>query len=182
MDGHLTDKNAHRAASRTAEIIDVRPDAARRRLRECNSRMEACEAIREIVSNLLGCEEMALFHVKRDHEHLSLIWSFGVEPHACHFPKLFKDTALPCVMAGDHYIQHDGHHPGFHSHRSTVSAVVPIRFKGEVAAALALLRLLPQKPSIDEFDREVFEVLSNEAGEPLFGRSGSGPAGRERKR
>src|SRR5579864_7086237 len=42
---------------------DPRQDAARKRLRECSDHQQACEAIREIVSNLMGCEEMALLRL-----------------------------------------------------------------------------------------------------------------------
>lgn len=183
LDGHLIHKTGgNRVTAATADVIDLRPDAARKRLRECTSRHEACEAIREIVSNLLGCEEMALFHLRRGNAHPSLIWCFGVEPAACHFPTLFKHAALPSVMAGEHYIQRDAHHPGAGNHRADVSALVPIKFDGAIAGALALLRLLPQKAAFDQLDREVFNVLSSEAGKPLFCGAAASPDTRERKR
>lgn len=169
MDGHSIHKTGNNRAA-TTEVIDLRPDAARKRLRECATQSEACEAIREIVSNLLGCEEMALFHLRPHNTHLSLIWCFGVEPAACHFSAAFKDAALPCVMAGEHYIQQgDTHHGAAAARHARVSALLPIKFNGGIAGALALLRLLPQKAMFDPLDHEVFNVLSSEAGKPLFG-------------
>ena len=179
MDGHRTHKTSGHHAGVT-DVIDLRPDAACKRLRECANQREACEVVREIVSNLLGCEEMALFEVDRNQGHLSLIWSFGIEPKAFHLPSVFKDEALPRVMAGEVYLQHDGVDAGHFSHGRKISAVVPIKFRGKIAGALALLRLLPQKAAIDELDRGVFAVLSREAGEPLFGGATSSPANRER--
>jgi hypothetical protein len=180
LDGHLTHKTGNNRAA-TTEVIDLRPDAARKRLRECSTQSEACEAIREIASNLLGCEEMALFHLQPRNTRLSLIWCFGVAPAACHFPALFKDAALPRVMAGEHYIQNDTHH-GAAAHRAPVSALLPIKFNGGIAGALALLRLLPQKPMFDPLDQQVFDVLSSEAGKPLFGGTARRHNDRERKR
>src|SRR5579862_3216829 len=40
---------------------DLRLTAARKRLAECSGQTDAIEAVREIVSNFLGSEEMALF-------------------------------------------------------------------------------------------------------------------------
>jgi Arc/MetJ-type ribon-helix-helix transcriptional regulator len=61
------------------EASEPRSEAARERLRECKDRKNACEVVREIVSNLLGCEEMALFEVDRKQQRLELIWSFGLK-------------------------------------------------------------------------------------------------------
>ena len=164
------------------ELRDVRPDAARKRLHECKDQSNACEAIREIVSNLLGCEEMALFQVDRKHGRLSLIWSFGIQPNALHLPQRLSDSALSSVIAGETHIDAGSAAPHIVIHSHTASAFVPIHFKGKTAGMLALLRLLPQKTKIDDLDRGLLAVISSEAGKPLFGARSKGPARRGKKR
>lgn len=167
-------KEAAGKSSATQELVDLRPEAARKRLRECKSQGDACEAIREIVSNLLGCEEMALFEVRRERGRPSLIWSFEIEPKLLHLPEKFSGAAFPGEIAGE-AIATVGN-------ADEPSALVPIRFQGEMAGVLVLVRLLPQKTRLEEQDRGVLSVISEEAGKALFGHSASGPAKRERKR
>jgi chemotaxis protein CheD len=150
----------------TAESSDLRPDAARARLGECHDQASACEVIREVVSNLLGCEEMALFQLDRKRGQLSLIWSFGVEPNKLHLGQHIGESALSGVLAGEPYIRESSAN-GVSGERA--SAIVPIHVQNETAGVLALLRFLPQKTRIDTLDRELLSVLSNEAGQPLFG-------------
>lgn len=180
MESTLMQKSNGQAA--IEETRDPRPDAARKRLRECKSQAETFEAIREIVSNLLGCEEMALFGLDRKRLRFSLLWSFGVEDKTFHLPKEFVETALPGVLAGDACIDEGFNDAETGGQGEKASAFVPIRFKGETNGVLALLRLLPQKAKIDELDRGLFAVLTEEAGRPLFGGAASGPGKRERKR
>ena len=164
------------------EVIDLRPDAARKRLRECRTPAEACEAIREIVSNLLGCEEMAVYRFGSKDPQISLVWSFGIDPRAYATKELFNAPGLARVIAGEIYVDAESIRAEAVSRRKVVSAAVPIQYRGKTAAALTLFRLLPQKTKIDPFDRELFAVVSAEAGQPLFGRPGSIPAKREGKR
>ena len=166
----------------TQEVIDLRPDAARKRLRECKSQPEACEAIREIVSNLLGCEEMAVYRFADKHPKISLVWSFGIEPKAYPTKELLRDGDLARVIAGEVYVDDDAIRADIAARPQKVSAAVPIQFRGKTAAALTLFRLLPQKTMIDQFDRELIRVVSAEAGQPLFGRQISAPGKHEGKR
>lgn len=153
---------------------DPRQDAARKRLRESRDHLDACEAIREIVSNLMGCEEMALVRLDRASGRASLIWSFGIDPEAFRLPVEFHKSALPALIVGEACIEENsGEAAG-----APVTAFVPIQFKGATAAVLILFKLLPQKSRIEAPDRALFAVLSREAGKPLFG----GPASDERNR
>jgi hypothetical protein len=154
------------------EIGDPRADAAQKRLRDSEDVKDACEGIREIVSNLLGCEEMALFEVDQKQQKLELIWSFGFQSKTAHVPHKLSDPAFAGVLAGE---------PCFdHVFGDTASALIPIEFGGKTAGVLVLLRLLPQKTKIDELDRALLAVISAEAGKPLFGRHGSGTSERKR--
>lgn len=181
MDSSVLQRSDKHAAAHE-ETRDARPDAARKRLRECKSQAEAFEAIREIVSNLLGCEEMALFGLNRRQRRFSLLWSFGMEDKTFHLPNLFVEAALPGVLAGHAYIDEGFSGAEMGGKGETASAFVPIRFQGEMNGVLALFRLLPQKARIDELDRKLFSVLTEGAGRPLFGDPQRRPGKRERQR
>jgi chemotaxis protein CheD len=177
--GHFAPRE-HRTLAAIEEQGDPRAEAARKRLRECNDQANACEVVREIVSNLLGCEEMALFEVDRRERKLALIWSFGVEPAKLHLPQRLSDSALSGVLAGEACIAQVCGHVGSAGEEDKASAFVPIQFGGKTAGVLALLRLLPQKTNIDRTDKALLAVISSEAGQPLFGRSGLGKGERKR--
>jgi len=181
MGSHLAqDAGGH--TSSTEDVRDARTGAARKRLRECEDQQDACEAIREIVSNLLGCEEMALFQLERDHWRFPLIWSFGIEQKAVQLSKLLRGSALADVIAGQAHISESSGQTGIAGKGEKARAFVPIQFDGRTAAVLVLLRLLPQKAKIDELDRELFAVISREAGKGLFGGLPGSTGRSERKR
>jgi len=171
--GHFAPRE-HGSLAAIEEHGDPRAEAARKRLRECKGQRNACEVVREIVSNLLGCEEMALFEVDRKQQKLALIWSFGVEPGKLHLPQRLSDSALSGVLGGAACIAQVCGHVGSAGDQDKASAFVPIEFGGKTAGVLAILRLLPQKTNIDQMDKALLAVISSEAGRPLFGSSGSG--------
>jgi chemotaxis protein CheD len=177
--GHFAPRE-HGSLAAIEEQGDPRAEAARKRLRECKDQANACEIVREIVSNLLGCEEMALFAVDRRQQTLALVWSFGVEPGKLHLPQRLSDSALSGVLGGEACIAQVCGHVGSAGDEDKASAFVPIQFGGQTAGVLALLRLLPQKTNIDQMDRALLAVISSEAGRPLFGGSGLGKGERKR--
>ena len=155
---------------------DPRQDAARKRLRECSDHQQACEAIREIVSNLMGCEEMALLRLDCGSGSASMIWSFGLDREAFRLSQELRNAAMPALIAGEAYVY--ASNDNGKAAKAEISALIPIQFRGITAGVLVLFKLLPQKSAIEECDRESFTVLSREAGRPLFAE----PARNERKR
>jgi hypothetical protein len=160
------------------EQKDMRPEAARTMLRECNNRRQACEAIREIVANLLGCEEMALFRVNQKNGGLSLFWSFGIKPNTPYLPESIHDSALSGLLSGEAIVNDDC----VAGLDKNPSAFVPIHFRESTAGILVLVRMLPHKTKIDALDRTLLAVLSSEAGKPLFAQRAKSRARRDKKR
>jgi hypothetical protein len=157
---------------------DPRLEAARKRLRESVDQADAIEAIREIVTNLLGCEEIGLFTVSHGVEQRSsgLLWSFGIDPQRHKTLDAFDHSALHRVLQGELHIAQvadDGH--GTHENRP-LRAFVPICLHGRTVAVLVMLRLLPQKLGFDEADINLVKLLSTEAGRCLFERSANANA------
>src|SRR5579863_313171 len=68
---------AKAAAARDA-MNDLRLAAARKRLVESVDEADAIEGLREIVANLLGCEEIGLFKLDGRRK-FEVCWSFGAD-------------------------------------------------------------------------------------------------------
>lgn len=156
---------------------DPRLEAAQKRLRESVDQADAIEAIREIVTNLLGCEEIGLFTVCHGNERSSgLLWSFGIDPQRHKTLEAFEQSALHRVLQGELHIAkvaYDGH--GSRENRP-LRAFVPICLHGRTVAVLVMLKLLPQKLGFDEADINLVKLLSSEAGRCLFERSANANA------
>jgi hypothetical protein len=161
-------------ASKMKKYDDPRIEAARKRLRESAGQADAIEAIREIVTNLLGCEEIGLYTVAHGNDQgtSSLLWSFGIDPMQHGTLAAFKKEPLHRVLQGEvHVAKFAGNKSGDRSNNSVshpLRVFVPIRLNGRTVAVLVMLKLLPQKVNFDEADINLVTLLSNEAGRSLF--------------
>jgi len=141
---------------------DPRLAAARKRLAECSGQTDAIEAVREIVSNFLGSEEMALFDFRSSEART--LWSFGADSEPSRVLDALTRSGLGCLAHGECHIEHgDSPLP-----TKKTRAFVPIRLKDETVGVLAILQLLPQKSRFDAADMDLLNLLSAEAGRALF--------------
>jgi GAF domain-containing protein len=163
-----SEKNNGSGAKRsTANAVnDLRLQAARKRLAESRNEEDAIEGLREIVANLLGCEEIGLFRVDRISATFRLRWSFGVDLENYDLLQALGNAGLQRVMSGEYHIELP---PRDRFSATKARAFVPIRVANQTIAILAILRLLPQKLAFDHSDIELFKFLSEEAAKPLFG-------------
>jgi hypothetical protein len=145
---------------------DARLHAAQKRLRESVDQADTLEAVREIVTNLLGCEEIAIFHVS--HGNGSLFWSFGIDPKKHKSLDSLKHPATREILGGEPHIgpASYGAHAG--STKLPLSVLVPIRRDGCTVAVLAMLRFLPQKREFDGRDLELATLVCDEIGRTFF--------------
>jgi hypothetical protein len=144
---------------------DLRLRTARRRLAECTDQSEAIEAVREIVSNFLGSEEMVLFHADCKNAGFRTLWSFGIEPEKCNLLWALNEQGLERVLRGECHVEAGA---DADNGAKRVRAFVPIRVANDTVAVLAILQLLPQKSGFDKSDMELLTLLSGEAGKALF--------------
>ena len=122
---------------------------------------EVLLAIQEIVINLIGSEELAVLSVVPGG--LRPLVSIGVEQPRLDGLRLDAGTvgralrsAAP-VIAGD-----DG------DRDDDVTVCIPLAVNGHVLAVIAIFALLPQKPALTGFDRELFELLATHAATALY--------------
>ena len=151
--------------SDVSEMNDLRLGAARQRLAECSGQCEAIEAVREIVSNFLGSEEMALFHANCEDAEFRTLWSFGIPPEKCNLLWALNKNGLERILRGECHVESG---PDAGNGAKRVRAFVPIRMANNTVAVLAILQLLPQKAGFDKGDMELLRLLSGEAGKALF--------------
>jgi hypothetical protein len=165
------DETMNASASRMKHQ-DPRLEAARKRLRESVGQADTFEAIREIVTNLLGCEEIGLFTLEqgKKHGHSRLLWSFGIDTERHATLESFEASALEQVLQGEfHVTRVAGENQNGHGH-PPLRVFVPIRVTGRTVAVLVMLTLLPQKVGFNEEDLALVKLLSDETARALFHR------------
>jgi len=113
----------------------------------------------EIVANLVGSEEMALFESDARNEHIKLVATCGVA--ASRFDSLEVGTGVIGAVAetGRPFVRQEGG-TGDPGSDASITACLPLRIGTSVAGVLAIFRLLPHKGTLEKGDRDLFEVLS----------------------
>lgn len=127
------------------------------------SRAETLAGLQEIVINVIGSEELAIFDRRGDR--LVMIQSFGIDPEP--WRELPADRgALGAAAAGKLYVAgRDGAKPG--PGEEDLTAAIPLRFGRDVVGVVAVFRLLGHKPVLGETDQLLFELISTHAGVAL---------------
>jgi hypothetical protein len=120
-------------------------------------RADVLGAIQEIVINLIGSEELAI--VSGDSAR-SLLAVVGVD--AARVESLDAtagalgrslSTGAPVITDGD---------------SADIRAAIPLVIGGRTLAVVLIFGLLPQKPTLDTFDRELLELLATQAATALY--------------
>jgi hypothetical protein len=173
MSFNRNNASAAKLAPAVDSMNDLRVAAARKRLSESTSEEDAYEGLREIVANLIGCEEIGLFKLD-DGKRVSLRWSFGADLKNYDLFKALGEAGLKKLLCGEWHIESANR--GRASGMAKAQAFIPIRAANQTIGALAILRLLPQKSAFDSCDLELFKLLSEEAAKPLFGSNASSAA------
>ena len=135
------------------------------------SRGETLAAMQELVINVVGSEELAIF--ERRGEALVLLQSFGVDPEPWRERPAARG-ALGRAAAGKLYLagREGKPEPG----DEDLTAAIPLQVGDEVLGVLAVFRLLGHKPVLGETDHALFELLSKHAGVALHLRPARGAA------
>jgi len=127
-------------------------------------RSAVLESIKEILINLIGCEELAVFELSEDDTSLDLVTSFGVDEEQYRHISLTDHVLGKLISTGGTYIG------GTNSPDESVSvtACLPLKLDGRVTGAIVLFSLLPHKPGLRELDFELFDLLGTHAATALY--------------
>jgi hypothetical protein len=135
------------------------------------TRADTLAAIQEIVVNLVGSEELAVF--ERRGGALSLVHAFGVAPRTLDGLRLSEGAIGRAATSGQLFVANGaGAAPG----EEDLTAAIPLRADDGVSGVLAIFRLLGHKPVLGDSDHAVFDLLSAHAGVALRLRDPRGPA------
>lgn len=125
---------------------------------------ELLRVIQEIISNLVGSEEIAIFELSEDRSELLLLASTGID--ADRFQRIAVGSGLigQSVQSEELYSTPNSEcgSSGLDIDEN-LTASVPLRIDGEPIGAIAIFRLLSQKSGLEPVDFELFDLLATQA-------------------
>jgi transcriptional regulator with GAF, ATPase, and Fis domain len=130
-------------------------------------RAEVVSAIKEIVINLIGSEELAIYEMSADGV-LRLAGWFGIDPATYGTVPAGSGIIGKTVATGEIWLPGKGMDLQPAPRESNLSVCVPLKLDGKVIGALALFRLLPQKTAFEAIDYELFNLLATHAATALY--------------
>ena len=130
------------------------------RLHSTTERAGVLTAIREILTDLIGSQATAVFEIDSAGDALSLVESIGVDADA--WRRIPLGTGLIGMVAktGEAYFSDGGD--------NEIIACVPLKIGSRRTGAIAVFRLLEQKPQLQTSDRELLEFMSTHAALALY--------------
>jgi transcriptional regulator with GAF, ATPase, and Fis domain len=134
-------------------------------------RGEVLAAIKEIVINLIGSEELAIYEMSPDGAALRLVGSFGIDPAAYATVPVGSGIIGKTAVSGEIYLPGlpgKGIDHGRTPRETNLTVCVPLKLGEKVSGALAVFRLLPQKKGLEAIDYELFNLLATHAGTALY--------------
>lgn len=120
-------------------------------------------AILEIVINLVGSEQVAVYERAEVRDTFKLATSFGVDDHRLTTFTL-GDGAIAKRLANAEIFTDDEATGG----EDRLTACVPLKVGDELIGAILVFRLLDHKPSLQPVDHELFELLAVHASTALY--------------
>lgn len=128
------------------------------RLNGARDRTEGLEVVQEVVINLVGSEELAVY--ARKDGALELIHTFGVSPERASRLAGASRALASAAAAGQRFVASgDAAAPG----EEDLTACIPLRQGAAVGGAIAIFRLLGHKPGLSASDHAVFDLLADHA-------------------
>jgi hypothetical protein len=114
--------------------------------------------IQEIVINLIGSEQLAIYECNAGAD-FELASSFG-----------FDAATLRRVVGGEYAIEKlgEGHIFNDPSQQQPLTACVPLQIENRVVGAILVFRLLEHKTALQQVDYELFELLAVHASTALY--------------
>lgn len=136
-----------------------RLNAASARLIQAVEQGQVCGAIGEIIGNLIGSEEIAVFQYRETEHAFSLAWSTGLED------EILRQFALGAGLVGraarEGASQFRDRSPAapLLPCEQELTACIALRLDRQVIGVIVILRLLPQKNGLDWTDFELLKFL-----------------------
>ena len=130
-------------------------------------RPSVLSSVQEIVTNLIGSEEMAIFETDSARGRLTLLASIGIEPGPYQEIGLGEGAIGRAAATGERVIRNEGGSLT-EDGDAALTACIPLKVAGRIVGVLAVFRLLPHKGSLDAIDIDLFDVLAAHAASALL--------------
>jgi GAF domain-containing protein len=130
-------------------------------------RPSVLSSVQEIVTNLIGSEEMAIFETDAEHGRLTLLASGGIEPGPYQEIYFGEGAIGRAAATGERLIRQEGGSLT-EDGDAALSACIPLKIAGRVVGVLAVFRLLPHKGRLDAIDTDLFDILAAHAASALL--------------
>jgi hypothetical protein len=121
------------------------------------------EAIGDIVSSLIGSEEVAIIHYQPADESFSIAWSWGVEEDALQPLTSGAGMIGRAVQQGASQFRDRQPDSVLLPHENNLTACVVLKTSREIVGVLAIFGLLPQKNHLEWVDFELLKFLQTYA-------------------
>lgn len=138
--------------------------AGAKRLHQAVKERAVADAIVEIGSNLMGCEQMALLVMGEEWDHITFINSVGLDVKRIEAMRMNAKGIMDEAPAEDIYIKSEAKKPDLFLSSLGVTAYVPFRLDRTTKGAIVFFDLLPQRDGLDSGDRELLKLLYAYAG------------------
>jgi len=134
------------------------------RLHGTLERNEVMAAIQEIVTNIVGSEEMAVYELAAGSKELEPAWTFGVD--GAHLPRIRVGEGVigRVAAAGEPFVAWER----TCAEEPALTACIPLKVGERVTGALAIYHLLGHKAVLGNLDRQIFDLLGAHAGAALY--------------
>jgi GAF domain-containing protein len=137
--------------------------AAVERLHASTQRSKICEAVEDIVLNVVGGEQCAIFEVDRSGAHLNLIGSVGVDPQTFREVGFGEGLIGRVAASGRMFVKTGENLNGAALWEETLSACIPLKYCGRLTGVIAILGMQLHKLDFNSIDLEMFDLLSRHA-------------------
>jgi hypothetical protein len=141
----------------------VRLNAASARLMQSLEQGDEFDAIAEIIANLVGSEQIAIFDYRPANQDFSLAWSWGVEADALQPFLCGAGMFGRAVRQGMSQFRERQPETSLLPYEENLTACVLLKSGGEVVGVIAIFGLLPQKNCLEWVDYELLKFLETYA-------------------
>lgn len=139
--------------------------AAVSQLHEARDAEEILIVIKEIVANLLGCEEMGIFEIYIPGPVAAYRDGIGIDADRFAALPAGDPIVADVIATGVGYLPADP--TAYVLHGRPVAAIAPLVNEGATTGLVVLFSLLRQKPSLDGADAELLQAMGLHAGRAL---------------
>jgi GAF domain-containing protein len=119
------------------------------------------QSVKEIIINLIGCEELAIWELDEELGALVLAGSFGIDRGRWASVSLGSGLVGKAAESGERFIAPQ-------AGSAELTACIPLKLDERVVGVIGIFTLLQQKQGLEPVDFELFDLLASHAATSLY--------------